>query len=59
MSAEEVWEDLIRVLGHEDPDKRIDGDGRGILPYIEGTNRATFLVPPRKRRSLPRPLPGR
>jgi hypothetical protein len=41
----------------------LDGDiepgGHGILPYMEVTNRATFLLPPRKRRSLPRPLPNK
>ncbi|WP_192918525.1 DUF7405 family protein [Salinigranum salinum] len=39
-------------------DDYIDEGGHGILPYMEVTNRATFLLPPRKRRSLPRPLPN-
>jgi len=39
-------------------DDHIDDGGHGILPYMEVTNRATFLLPPRKRRSLPRPLPN-
>ncbi len=39
-------------------DEHVDADGHGILPYMEVTNRATFLVPPRKHRSLPRPLPN-
>ena len=36
----------------------LDDDGDGILPFMEVTNRATFLLPPRGRRSLPRPRPG-
>jgi len=39
-------------------DDHIEEGGHGILPYMEVTSRATFLVPPRKRRSLPRPLPN-
>jgi len=38
-------------------DDDIEEGGHGILPYMEVTNRATFLVPPRKHRSLPLPLP--
>jgi hypothetical protein len=38
-------------------DEHIEDGGHGILPYIEVTNRATFLIPPRRHRSLPRPLP--
>jgi len=38
-------------------DDDIEAGGHGILPYMEVTNRATFLVPPRKHRSLPLPLP--
>ena len=38
-------------------DKHVKEDGHGILPFMEVTNRATFLIPPRKRRSLPPPLP--
>jgi len=39
-------------------DDHIDDGNHGILPYMEVTNRATFLIPPRKRRSLPRALPN-
>jgi hypothetical protein len=39
------------------PDDHVDYDGHGILPFMKVTNRATFLVPPRKRRALPQPLP--
>lgn len=39
-------------------DAHLDADGHGILPYMEVTNRATFLLPPRKHRSLPLPLPN-
>ena len=39
-------------------DDRLDDDGDGILPFMEVTNRATFLLPPRKRRSLPRARPN-
>ena len=36
----------------------VEEDGDGILPFMEVTNRATFLLPPRKRRSLPRARPN-
>lgn len=39
-------------------DDHIDADGHGILPYMKVSNRATFLIPPRKHRSLPLPLPN-
>ncbi|MDT3434770.1 hypothetical protein [Haloarcula sp. 1CSR25-25] len=39
-------------------DNHIGEGGHGILPYMEVTNRATFLLPPRKHRSLPLPLPN-
>jgi hypothetical protein len=39
-------------------DDYLDADGHGILPYMEVTTRATFLLPPRKHRALPLPLPN-
>lgn len=38
-------------------DASLEEDGDGILPFMEVTNRATFLLPPRGLRSLPRARP--
>jgi hypothetical protein len=56
----ETIEDFVetrQAMNASHLDDHVAEDGHGILPYMEVTNRATFLLPPRKRRSLPRPLP--
>jgi hypothetical protein len=46
-----------QAMNATDLDEHVEEDGHGILPFMEVTNRATFLIPPRKFRSLPRALP--
>lgn len=48
-----------QAMNATDLDEHIEGDGHGILPFMEVTNRGTYLIPPRNRRSLPRALPNR
>lgn len=40
---------------HVDTD--VDAEDDGILDFIDVTNRATFLMPPRSLRALPAPQP--
>lgn len=47
--------DFDRDSGEDAPD--INRDDHGILGFIEVTNRANFLMPPRHLRSLPAPQP--
>jgi hypothetical protein len=57
----ETVEDFVetrRAMNSSDLDEYVDDGGHGILPFMEVTNRATFLVPPRRLRSLPAPRPG-
>lgn len=46
-----------QAMNAPDLDDHLEEDSHGILPFMEVTNRATFLIPPRKFRSLPRALP--
>jgi len=47
--------DRIDLEGDTEPD--IDTSDHGILKYIQVTNRANFLMPPRSLRALPSPRP--
>lgn len=48
-----------RAMNGEHVDAAVDPEDDGILDFIEVTNRATFLMPPRSLRSLPKPNPDR
>jgi hypothetical protein len=50
--------DTRQAMNASHLDDHLDADGDGILPFMQVTNRATFLLPPRKRRSLPRARPN-
>lgn len=48
-----------RAMNGEDVDAEVADAHDGILAFIEVTNRATFLMPPRSLRALPAPDPER
>jgi len=48
-----------RAMNGEHVDAEVDPEDDGILEFIEVTNRATFLMPPRSLRALPGPDPDR
>lgn len=53
-------EDFIetrRAMDSSHLDEYIEEGGHGIVSYMEVTNRATVLVPPRSKRALPTPNP--
>ena len=54
--------DFVRVrkaMNGEAFADQVDPENNGIIDYIEVTNRATFLIPPREHRALPTPRPGK
>jgi len=46
-----------RAMNGEHVDTDVDSEDDGILEFIDVTNRATFLMPPRSLRALPSPHP--
>ena len=49
--------DTRKAMQGDDFDEALPDGHNGILDHIEVTNRATFLMPPRRLRSLPTPRP--
>jgi len=47
--------DVRRAMNGEHIDAEVDREDDGILGFIDVTNRATFLMPPRSKRALPAP----
>jgi hypothetical protein len=49
--------DIRRAMNGEHVDAEVDDEDDGILGFVEVTNRATYLMPPRSLRALPTPNP--
>jgi hypothetical protein len=57
MEGIEAFVETRRAMDSPELDEHIEEGGHGIVPYMEVTNRATVLIPPRSLRSLPDPDP--
>lgn len=53
----EAFVDVRRAMNGDDLDEELDHAHNGILDYLELTNRAVLLIPPRSHRALPTPNP--
>jgi hypothetical protein len=59
-AAAESMADFVetrRAMNAADLEEHVEADDNGLLSFIEVTNRATFLLPPRRHRALPTPRP--